>query len=513
MAATPDLEVNIGVSLNNLQRQLAAAEARMVRTANRAESGFRRSNTRIATDFQRVTRATDDLADSTQRMTGSNGLRMLALQLNQVGSQGAVTGNYLQALSIQLPDLLLAFGTFGAIAGTVAGPLAMFAMSLFNSADAADELVASLTETSANLGTIRGGMDELRDLQERYAAAIRASADASNTTAATVAANSKREFEARKQVLAVEVELLRIRGEENREALRNLQDQSAIAAANLRNEVTNMGAPVRSVTDAEGFAYAGPRTIDEALGNADQSVLQGLEERRLAIRKLGAEMELTTLAIEEANTALSGEFADVGGGAAPATGGGSGGGSGGGGRAAARRGSMLDPGFLDAVAGRVTALRGATQELDNANQAVRSSAEQAFTAFITGSKDAQGAVADLLTQLAKMAASTAFQSLLGGTGNSSIISAIFGGSFAGGGFTGMGPRAGGVDGKGGFPAILHPNETVIDHTRGQGMGGVNLVVNIDAKGARDSGSGAVAAMPQLKAAVVAAMRDAQRRGM
>jgi hypothetical protein len=37
--------------------------------------------------------------------------------------------------------------------------------------------------------------------------------------------------------------------------------------------------------------------------------------------------------------------------------------------------------------------------------------------------------------------------------------------FDGGGFTGAGPRVGGVDGKGGFPAILHPNETVIDHTR------------------------------------------------
>mgnify|MGYP005622091385 CR=1 FL=1 len=37
----------------------------------------------------------------------------------------------------------------------------------------------------------------------------------------------------------------------------------------------------------------------------------------------------------------------------------------------------------------------------------------------------------------------------------------------GGGFTGFGSRAGGVDGKGGFHAVLHPNETVIDHTKGQ----------------------------------------------
>jgi hypothetical protein len=41
--------------------------------------------------------------------------------------------------------------------------------------------------------------------------------------------------------------------------------------------------------------------------------------------------------------------------------------------------------------------------------------------------------------------------------------------YEGGGFTGKGIRAGGVDGKGGFPAILHPNETVIDHTKGQAM--------------------------------------------
>jgi len=54
----------------------------------------------------------------------------------------------------------------------------------------------------------------------------------------------------------------------------------------------------------------------------------------------------------------------------------------------------------------------------------------------------------------------------------------------GGGFTGLGSRAGGVDGKGGFPAILHPNETVIDHTKGQGMGAtVNFNIStVDAAG-------------------------------
>ena len=59
-----------------------------------------------------------------------------------------------------------------------------------------------------------------------------------------------------------------------------------------------------------------------------------------------------------------------------------------------------------------------------------------------------------------------------------------GGVFDGGGFTGMGARAGGIDGKGGFPAILHPRETVIDHTKAQGMGAtVNFNIStVDAAG-------------------------------
>jgi len=64
--------------------------------------------------------------------------------------------------------------------------------------------------------------------------------------------------------------------------------------------------------------------------------------------------------------------------------------------------------------------------------------------------------------------------LLGG-----LVSSLF--SFDGGGSTGSGPRSGGMDGKGGFPAMLHPNETVIDHTKGQSAA---PVYNINVSGAR-----------------------------
>ena len=47
----------------------------------------------------------------------------------------------------------------------------------------------------------------------------------------------------------------------------------------------------------------------------------------------------------------------------------------------------------------------------------------------------------------------------------------------GGGFTGNAPRTGGLDGHGGFLAMLHPQETIIDHHRGGRTGGATVIVN------------------------------------
>jgi hypothetical protein len=47
-------------------------------------------------------------------------------------------------------------------------------------------------------------------------------------------------------------------------------------------------------------------------------------------------------------------------------------------------------------------------------------------------------------------------------------------SYAGGGHTGNGARSGGLDGQGGFMAMLHPRERVVDETQGSG----NVVLNV-----------------------------------
>jgi len=84
----------------------------------------------------------------------------------------------------------------------------------------------------------------------------------------------------------------------------------------------------------------------------------------------------------------------------------------------------------------------------------------------------------------------------------------------GGGFTGSGARAGGLDGKGGFPAILHPNETVIDHTKGQGMGGVvvNQTINVTTGVQQTVRAEIQNLMPQIAQSAKQAVSESAMRG-
>lgn len=87
-------------------------------------------------------------------------------------------------------------------------------------------------------------------------------------------------------------------------------------------------------------------------------------------------------------------------------------------------------------------------------------------------------------------------------------------SFAGGGYTGGGARAGGLDGKGGYMAMLHPRETVVDHTKGQGGGAVivNQTINVSTGVQQTVRTEIKSLMPQIAESAKAAVVDAKRRG-
>lgn len=138
--------------------------------------------------------------------------------------------------------------------------------------------------------------------------------------------------------------------------------------------------------------------------------------------------------------------------------------------------------LADAYVQAGLAAEGAAQKMDlikERSQAGKDALTDMFGSVIDGSKSAKQAVADLLLEIAKMQMLNAIFKLPGMGSLASGIGSLLTPSFAGGGFTGYGSRSGGIDGHGGFPAILHPNETVIDHTRGQQVGGgVSFAPNI-----------------------------------
>ena len=123
---------------------------------------------------------------------------------------------------------------------------------------------------------------------------------------------------------------------------------------------------------------------------------------------------------------------------------------------------------------------GATQQ--NIDNLTINSMKKFEDTLIDGLKNGKLAFEDFATYVVEQLARIAIQQMILKplTDAFSPVFSSFGDlfSFDGGGYTGMGNRAGGVDGKGGFPAILHPNETVVDHTKGQTVSGATVNFNI-----------------------------------
>lgn len=144
---------------------------------------------------------------------------------------------------------------------------------------------------------------------------------------------------------------------------------------------------------------------------------------------------------------------------------------------------------------------------------ISSSMMSAFQSLADGTASfgdaAKSILASILKKIIEILMTPVFNSIAGAiTGG---IQAGMGGvglSFAGGGYTGNGSRSGGLDGQGGFMAMLHPRETVIDHTRGQSSGGGQSVVYSPQIDARGADAGAVA---RIENALIKANADFESR--
>lgn len=190
--------------------------------------------------------------------------------------------------------------------------------------------------------------------------------------------------------------------------------------------------------------------------------------------------------------------------------------------------------------GADTALRKYSEEISNVALSVESALTRAFRAsedalvsFVkTGKLDFKSLADSIITDLVRiqiqesiMKPITKGASGFLGEGIGKLFSGFgFGGggssggfnindSFAGGGFTGSGARSGGMDGQGGFLAMLHPQETVIDHAQGGSAGGaVTVILNISTGVAQTVRAEISNLLPSISASVQGAVMDARLRG-
>ncbi|MEF9604349.1 hypothetical protein O4J55_19190, partial [Paracoccus sp. PXZ] len=125
------------------------------------------------------------------------------------------------------------------------------------------------------------------------------------------------------------------------------------------------------------------------------------------------------------------------------------------------------------------------EQIRGASERGKDALEDMFGSVIDGSASAKDAVLALLAEIAKVQAVNAIMKMPGMGSLASGIGGLL--SFDGGGYTGDRPRAGGLDGKGGFLAMMHPRETVVDHTKpgrsaaGQQSMDVHVTVGVDPK--------------------------------
>ena len=117
--------------------------------------------------------------------------------------------------------------------------------------------------------------------------------------------------------------------------------------------------------------------------------------------------------------------------------------------------------------GKITERRAEIDRTRDAAERLNMSFQSAFEDAVVSGRKFQDVLNGIIQDIARMAFRRAVSEPLGNAMNA-IVGRIF--SVDGGGFTGNGPRAGGLDGKGGYLAMLHPQETVIDHTKGQSAG-------------------------------------------
>ncbi|WP_043775383.1 hypothetical protein, partial [Roseivivax isoporae] len=265
-------------------------ETQTARTARNNENRFKAANKNVERSFRDVDRGASAMA--------SGGLRQASMQLSQVAQQGAATGNYLQALAIQAPDLALGFGALGIAAGAAIPILFGVAQAAMGAKEGIEKIDVQAAYSSAT-----SAIEAAREAQDRYTAAIRLSGVAQSEITPAILSSLKLEAQAREALAALEM----VRLEQQKSALSESLKENKATLEGMISDAEEGVRQIQALRERTLNLPEGPTSMDDAVSRererlaAVEQVLSTEEELVGTIEKQQAELDLVNALIAQGN--------------------------------------------------------------------------------------------------------------------------------------------------------------------------------------------------------------------
>lgn len=220
----------------------------------------------------------------------------------------------MQAFGQQGSQFAGIFGPLGAVIGAGIAIVSAFAVVAEKAASSAKQASSEIKSArdalegmsrSVNLDSIRSATSDLVTIQSRYNEAVRDGGASSSEAARLIIANSEKEFNARKQVLAIEAELVRMRNQDQIRALEKLRTEQD----KLRQDALLLMKTLGPAAGGDPFTEQSDGIVRMNLTMEDfESTLGGtlsrLRENKRLILLMEAELARMGIAGDEVSAAL-----------------------------------------------------------------------------------------------------------------------------------------------------------------------------------------------------------------
>lgn len=489
--------------------------AKSVLTLTADGSGLTAASKRAEQDMRRIGKAGKDLNTNLRLMRG--GFGQIGHQIQDVAVQLQGGTDAMIVFGQQGSQIASLFGQGGAMLGAVlaisAGIAGPFIKSLTESTSLLEDLEKEARSTTASLDKLTGVQRKLAEsmLLQRQAEVTKALGEAQDELTRAQARNEKatkktiqqqrrhgisaertaaevEKFETQVALANAELERIALALDPAKKSMMEYEEELGKTNESLQEQIDTFGMNIVEIAKYK----AEQDGVTTALENTNIALTQQLfllQEQKKANEQAAKDAESLAKAEADAQRIIDREQQ----------------------KAFEKEAKQKAKALADDEKAKQTAIKGVSEQLNNLD----ASNKKVF-AMQKAYRMAEATMAAYQAATNALAAPFPFpipQAMAGaaltlGLANVANIQAQ---SFEGGGFTGRGARAGGLDGKGGRMAMVHPNETIIDHTKGQGAG-ITIVNNVDASGAgADVDQKIQAAMQRTSQATVLQIQDLMKR--